>query len=232
MKTETSKRTRMVVVHALFCAVAYLLMFILRISGIGGFLTFDAKDAVIITASMIFGPLSGIIIAFTVAFLEMITVSGTGVWGALMNFCSSATFAAISSLIYNYFPKIKKKLSGAVIGLSAGAGLTVGVMLLMNLLITPIYTKMPVSVIASMILPLLLPFNLIKTILNASLVMLIYKSVSNILKRSGLIEKSDSSANIRFSRYTLIVFAVSASIAAICAMLLIFTLNGQFTLFK
>lgn len=232
MKTETSKRTRLVVVHALFCAVAYLLMFVLRISGIGGFLTFDAKDAVIIIASMIFGPISGIIIAFTVAFLEMITVSGTGVWGALMNFISSATFAAVSSVVYNYFPKIKKRLSGAIIGLSIGSAVTVIVMILMNLIITPIYTKMPVSVIASMILPLLLPFNLIKTILNASIVMLLYKSVSNILKRSGLVTKTDSSANIRFSKYTVLVFAISAAIASICAMLLIFTLNGQFTLFK
>lgn len=232
MNSKTSNRTRLVVVHALFCAVAYLLMFVLRISGIGGFLTFDAKDAVIIIASMIFGPLSGIIIAFTVAFIEMVTVSGTGIWGAIMNFCSSATFAAVSSVIYNYCPKIKKKLSGAIIGLSVGCATTVIVMLIMNLIITPIYTKMPVSVIASMIVPLLLPFNLIKTILNASIVMLLYKSVSNILKRSGFITKSDSSANIRFSKYTVAVFAVSAAIAAICAMLLIFTLDGQFTLFK
>ncbi len=232
MNSKTLKHTRLVVVHALFCAVAYLLMFMLRISGIGGFLTFDAKDAVIIIASMIFGPLSGIIIAFTVAFIEMVTVSATGVWGAIMNFCSSAVFAAVSSVIYNYCPRIKKKLSGAIIGLSVGCASTVIVMLIMNLIITPIYTKMPVSVIASMIVPLLLPFNLIKTILNASIVMLLYKSVSNILKRSGFIAKSDNSANIRFSKYTVAVFAVSAVIAAICAMLLIFTLGGQFTLFK
>lgn len=227
MNANISKRTKFLVSHALFCAVAYLLTFVLRISGIGGFLTFDAKDAVIIIASMIYGPLSGVIIAFVVSLLEMITVSATGIWGAIMNFCSSATFAVISSLIYNYLPKLKKKISGAVLGLAVGSIVTVLVMVLMNLVITPIYTKMPVSMIISMILPLLLPFNLIKTVLNASLVMLLYKSVSNVLKRSGLVE-SKGNAEIRFSKYTIIVFAASAAVAAICAMILIISLKGTF----
>lgn len=227
MKSNITKQTKTLVVHALFCAVAYLLTSFIRIADIGGFLTFDAKDSVIVIASMIYGPISGAIISFVVSILEMVTISSTGFWGAIMNFSSSATFAVISSASYNYLPKFKKKISGAVIGLSAGVILTTLVMVVMNLLITPIYHKVPVSVVKSMLIPLLLPFNLTKTVLNASLVMLLYKSVSNILKRSGLTEKY-TPTEIRFSKYTILIFSVSAFIAVVCVTVLLVSLDGKF----
>ena len=62
---------------------------------------------------MLFGPVSGVVISFLVAFIEMISISGTGPWGFLMNFVSSAVFAGGASLIYRYTPRIKKTLSGA-----------------------------------------------------------------------------------------------------------------------
>lgn len=232
MRSENIKKTQGIVVRALFCAIAYLLMFVLRISGIGGFLTFDAKDAVIVVAAMIFGPLTGIGISLTVALLEMLTVSGTGFWGFLMNFVSSAVFSSVASLIYNKMPKIKKKITGACAGLGLGVVLTVCVMVVMNLIITPIYTKMPTSAIAAMILPLLLPFNLIKTVLNASLVMLIYKPVSSALKRSGLIRADEGASGIKLNGVTLAVLIVSLTVAAVCAVLLVYALGGKFNLIK
>lgn len=227
---HTQKVSRMVVI-AMFCAIAYLVMFVLRISGIGGFLTFDMKDAIITVAAMLFGPLVGVGISFAVALLEMVTVSGTGHWGALMNFLSSAAFSATAATVYNHFPRVKKKLSGACLGLGGSIVITVLMMLGMNLIITPIYTHMPVSAIASMILPILLPFNLIKTVLNASLVMLLYKPISTTLRRSGLVGKKEEGASLRFTRRTLLIFLVSAAIAAVCISLLILELGGQFSVF-
>ena len=62
---------RKLVTLALFCALAYVSVFSFRISGIGGFLTFDVKDTVITIAAMMFGPIAGVFVALVVSFLEM-----------------------------------------------------------------------------------------------------------------------------------------------------------------
>ena len=104
MKTYNIKRYAML---AMFAALAYASLYAFRISGIGGFLTFDVKDALITLCAMLFGPVSGVVIALLVSLLEMVTVSGTGPWGFLMNFVSSAVFAAVGSAVYRYMPRLK-----------------------------------------------------------------------------------------------------------------------------
>lgn len=228
-----NERMRRLTLTAMFCAIAYVVMFVLKISGIGGFLTFDVKDAIIATAAMLLGPAAGAVISFVVALLEMVTVSGTGIWGAIMNFVSSAAFAVTASAVYNYAPKIKKTVSGAWCGLGVSIIGTTVVMLGMNLVITPIYTHMPTSTVAGMIAPLLLPFNLIKCVLNAALVMIIYKPTSLTLRRSGFFGASGGTEKTEpyFSKLTLVIFLVSALIAAVCVLLLIRVFGGQFNLF-
>ena len=129
---------RRYVALAMFTALAYASLFVLRIGGIGGFLTFDVKDAIIASAAMMFGPQYGVLISFIVSIVEMISVSGTGPLGALMNFCSSAVFAAVGSLIYRYMPRIKRSIAGAVVGLFVSVLSMTAVMMLLNLIITPI----------------------------------------------------------------------------------------------
>ena len=228
-----NEKMRRLTLTAMFCAIAYVVMFVLKISGIGGFLTFDVKDAIITTAAMLLGPITGVIISFIVALLEMVTVSGTGVWGAIMNFVSSAVFAVSASAVYNCVPKLKKTVAGAWCGLGASIIGTTLVMLGMNLVITPIYTHMPTATVAGMILPLLLPFNLIKCVLNSALVMIIYKPVSVTLKRSGFIAggRAEGNGEPYFNRLTLVIFLVSAAVAAACVVLLIRVFGGQINLF-
>ena len=72
------------VVLSLFCAMAYIFVFVFRIKV--SFLTFDAKDAIITVCSLLYGPLSGVIVSLVVSFLEFITVSDTGLYGLIMNF--------------------------------------------------------------------------------------------------------------------------------------------------
>ena len=76
---------------AMFAALAYIATFIFRINVM--FLTFDVKDAVITIASFIYGPIAALVMSLTVALLELITISGTGVYGFIMNFLSTATFS-------------------------------------------------------------------------------------------------------------------------------------------
>lgn len=99
--------TKRMAVIALFCAIAYATMFVLRIKV--SFLSFDAKDAVITIAAMLFGPGTGALISLIVATLELITVSDTGIYGWVMNFVSSAVFSMLASAIY----RRSRKLSAA-----------------------------------------------------------------------------------------------------------------------
>ena len=211
---------------AMFAALAYASLYAVRIGGIGGFLTFDVKDAVIMVCAMLFGPVSGFVITLLVSLLEMVTVSGTGPLGFVMNFVSSAVFVVVGSAIYRYAPKLKKTLSGAIVGLAASIVARTIVMVLMNLWITPIYNGVPVETVKEMLLPLLLPFNLIKAVLNAAIVIVLYKPLSTILKKTKAIDGSPEP--FHFDKKSILLLVGGIIVIAACVLLLIFALNGQF----
>ena len=167
---------------AMFAALAYVSVVIIRIPNVGGFLTMDFKDVIITVAGMFFGPISAVVLALIVPLLEFLTISGTGFYGLIMNVLSSMTFALVASIIYKY----KKSFLGAVLGLLSAAVATTAIMMVANLLITPYYTGMPTQAVAEMIPKLLLPFNLTKAILNASLTMALYKPLTTLLKKTNL----------------------------------------------
>lgn len=229
MKNNTSgARVRRIVAMAVFCALAYVTTFTMRISGIGGFLTFDVKDTIIAIAAMLWGPISGAVIALAVSLLELVTISGTGFWGFLMNFVSSAVFAGVASTVYTYFPRLRHRMSGAVAGLGCSVVATTAVMLAMNLLITPLYYHVPVETVRDMLLPLLLPFNAIKSTLNAALVMMLYKPVATALRRTRLIESQGAQdGGYSFGKRTLAVLCCGLAVAIGCVVLLIVVLGGE-----
>lgn len=173
------------VVLALFCALAYVSMFVFRFKV--AFLTFDIKDAIITIGGLLFGPLAAVSMSLVVSVLETFTVSDTGFYGFIMNFASTAAFSGACSLVYRY----RKRFSGAVIGLMTAVVTMTSVMLLMNLIITPLYlTGSSAADVAAMIPTLLLPFNLTKAILNAALVLLLYKPVSRALRAAKVLPTS------------------------------------------
>lgn len=179
--TKSAQKVKQMTAVAMFCALAYVCACFIKVPV--GFLSLDVKDAFIILCSLLFGPISGLFIAIAVPLLEFITISDTGVYGLVMNLLSSITFSMVTGWIYRY----KKSLMGAVIGLLSGVFAVTAVMMLANLLITPLFMKTTVDAVAKMIPTLLLPFNLIKAVLNASIVLLLYKPISTGLKRIGFI---------------------------------------------
>lgn len=231
MKNSKKKfDVRRMVTMALFCALAYVTVFTLRIANIGGFLTFDVKDTVITIAAMLFGPFSGAIIALVVSLLEMVTISGTGPWGFLMNFVSSAVFAGCASAVYSYAPRLRRRMSGAVAGLGCSVIAMAAVMLLMNLLVTPIYYGVPLETVKGMLLPLILPFNLIKALLNSALVMVLYKPVSAALHRTRLVAPEEGrDSSYHFGVRGAVALACSLAVAVGCVILLVVVLGGQIT---
>lgn len=210
-------------VLSMFVALGYLTLFVFRIKV--SFLTMEFKDVFTTMAGFVYGPLAAAAVAFIQALLELITVSSTGFWGALMNFAGSAAFACTASAIYKY----NKSFKGAVIGLSASVGVMTVVMLIMNLLVTPIYAHTDVNTVVGMIMPLLLPFNLTKSILNASLTFMLYKPLTTALKSINVLPKSETFEINKKSVAGLIIAAL-IGIAAV-AVLIVF-MHGSFELYK
>ncbi len=183
------------------------------------FLTFDIKDSIIALGGLVFGPVSGVVIALLVSLIEMI-ISETGPIGFVMNFVSSAAFAGTASLIY----KFKRTFNGAIIGLFSAVGVTTAVMLLMNLLLTPIYQGVPRSAVVAMLPTLFLPFNFAKTLLNAAIVMLIYKPVVMALRKAKIVE--GKAMDTKFGKQSVITLIVSAA-SLIVAIVIFVILNNM-----
>ncbi len=73
---KMSVRTKKLTVIAMMTAIAYIVVFFIRIPV--SFLTLDPKSTVIVIAGFMIGPMAALIISVIVSFLEMITVSATG----------------------------------------------------------------------------------------------------------------------------------------------------------
>lgn len=181
-----NEKTRKITNIGMFSAIAYIFTLIGHFVPIAftDFLRYDPKDAIIVIAGFALGPVSALIISLIVSFIELITISTTGIIGFFMNVISSASFACVAALIY----KKMKSLKGAVIGLILSSVLTAGLMVLWNYLVTPVYMGVPRNVVAEMILPVFLPFNVIKCGLNSALVMIIYKPCVKAMRRIGLVK--------------------------------------------
>ena len=212
-------KIRAIAITGMITAVAFLITFVFRFKV--SFLTFDFKDAFIALLALMYGPLYGVASAAIVALLEFLTVSDTGVYGLIMNFLSSAAFASVCGLFYRY----KRTLSGAVTGSIFAVFVMTAVMLLANVFITPFYMGVPRSVVIGMLPSLLLPFNLIKGVVNAAITMIIYKPVSSVFKKVGLLLGNNKATD----RKSFILMAVISVIVIVFATLVIlFILKGNF----
>ena len=175
--------TKRLVLMAVFAALSFATMSVFRFNV--SFLTFDLKDAVTTIAGLLLGPVAALVISLLVAVLELITVGDTGAYGFLMNFASSAAFSVACALVYPY----RKKLSGALLSLGTGLLTMVTLMLLLNLVVTPLYMGVSTGEVVAMIPTLFLPFNIVKGVINAALVLILYKPVHRALQATRLLPK-------------------------------------------
>ena len=218
MKTERKHNinVKTLVGMAVFAALAYGVTFVFRIPV--SFLTFDAKDAVLTVASFIYGPLAAIVMALIPALIELITISGTGLWGFIMNFASSACFAFTASVIYKY----KHSLNGAIIGIFTSVVTTTALMMLLNIFVTPVYMGVSREAVIELLPSLLFPFNLAKTMMNAAITMLIYKPISIAMKRARLI---NGNFDLRFNKQSVIMLVCGT--VTLAAAIVIFVILSK-----
>lgn len=175
-----------ITVTAMLCAIAFAAKLVSNVIPImvAGFLEFDLKDVVIAIGGFMCGPLSAAAIAVIVSLVEMVTISGTGPIGFVMNALASCAFACVAAVIY----KKKHSMKGAVLALISGTLAMTVVMLLWNYLITPLYMGVERAQVAAMLASVFLPFNLVKGGINAALTMILYKPVVTALRRANLVQ--------------------------------------------
>lgn len=210
MKKTDTKRIALI---GMFSALAFIILLLCRIP-IVLFLKYEPKDVIITIGGFILGPIASLLISVIVSLIEFATISGTGIWGLIMNVISTCSFACTAAYIY----KKDRTLRGAVIGLITGCLFMSAAMLAWNWLITPLYMKVPRETVQSMLIPTFLPFNLLKGSLNAALTMLLYKPVIEILRRASLVTKQEGSKK----RFNPVWVVISFILAVLLGLLFYF----------
>lgn len=221
IEKRRNKMKRLAVI-AMFCAIAYASMFVVKIPV--QFLDLEIKDSINVLCGLLFGPISAVAVSVIVPFIQFLTISSTGWYGLVMNILSSLSFSLTVSLIYKY----RKTFYGAITALVSGVLAMTAVMMLANLFITPFYMGVPMSDVVSLIPTLLLPFNLMKAILNAAIVLLLYKPISTILKKTGVTEDSDNEVtnNTNSGAKNIIVTMISIAIIVLSVAIILFVLRA------
>lgn len=210
-------------VSAMLIALAFLSIFALKFKV--SFLSFDFKDALLSVLTLLYGPLWGVLSVCIVAVLEFLTISDTGVYGLIMNIISSGIFALSVGFVYKY----KRSFSGAILAsISAVFSVTI-VMMLANMFITPYYMGVSTDAVIKLIPSLLLPFNLIKSLMNASVMLIIYKPLTSLLRKIGLMKSKES--NYKFGLKAIILTCVAILILILSSIFIIHVLNGKVNLF-
>lgn len=204
-KTKTSFDTKTLAALGMLTALAYAAMAVCKvIPKVEGFLSLDVLDAVIGVGGFLFGPLAAVCVSVVESFIEMFTLSTTGWYGLLMNIVSTVFFLVPAAYIY----RRRHKTSAAVVGLSVGVVCRTVGMILWNYIVTPHYFGMPQDAVLDL-MPTIAVFNLVKGVLNAALLMILYPPVSAALRKTGLAAPSQARGAGEKPRFNYAPLAVS-----------------------
>ena len=168
---------RELVTLAIFCAMGMALSFIqIPIFPPAPYLQYDPSGIVTLSVARMFGPAAGLVVQ-VISWLPKLIMSPLG---TLLTLVAMTGMVLVVGLIYKKMHNIR----GAVVSLVVGAVVFIALAIAMNFVITPIYTPgVTVEAVAGMVLPILLPFNIIKCAINVAATLLIYKPVSNLIKK-------------------------------------------------
>jgi riboflavin transporter FmnP len=215
-KMKEKMSTRYMAAVAMFAALSFVSVLIAKvIPNVAGFLSYEPKDAVIVIAGLLYGPLTSVLISVIVSLIEMLTISSTGPYGFLMNVISTCAFAVPAAW---YYQKHKTQ-KDAVIGLCFGVITMVVATLLWNYIITPFYMGVSRETVAGMLMSVFLPFNLVKGGINAGLTLLLYKPVVGALRKAGLAQPSSTGSDKRVFNPGFTLFAVAVLVTFVLLFL-------------
>jgi len=202
--------TRTLTALAMICTLAFILAAFARVPLFAGppTLRYDPKDIVITIGGFMFGSLAAAVVSVVVALIQMVTVSATGPWGALMNIITSCAFCCTAAFIY----KKNRSIKGAVIGLVTAVVVATIAAMMWNLLVVPLFLGRPREQVWPMLIPVFLPFNLINNIINAAFTMVLYKYVKTALQKARLmppVEQTEKTGKVNLGIVIISLFIIA-----------------------
>lgn len=199
MKKERTLGTREITTIGMLGAVATVLMlFEIPLPFAPSFYEIDLSEVPVLIGTFAMGPLAGTFVELVKIILNFV-INGTmtaGV-GEVANFCLGCAFCVPAGMIY----RRKKTKKRAVIGLVTGTSVMTFLGCFINAYVMlPAYAKafsLPLDTIVAMgsevnssitnlftfVMFAVVPFNLLKGIVVSTIVLLIYKKISPIIKR-------------------------------------------------
>lgn len=176
------KNTRSIALMALLIAFAYASLYVIRFPLLpsASFLRFDIKDVFITIGGLILGPTAAFLGGIIVSVIQILTVSEYGLFGLIMNIFSVSFFVMPVSMIYSRKRSYKSLIYGLIVSCACMTLVMVG----WNYIISPLYLGVSRDVIVTMLIPVFLPFNALKSIINAIVILtmwkLIYKHINTL----------------------------------------------------
>jgi len=179
MKFSVNKMVKI----AMLAALSVILMLYTRfpIIPMAPFLEFEFANVPILIGTFLYGPVTGFAITIVMALVQATTVSAQSGWiGFVMHVIATGTQVLVSGIIYKKVHNFK----GAIIALVAGCLSMTLIAIPSNLIFTVIFLRVPVETVKGMLLPAIIPFNLIKSVGNSVVTVLVYKHAGRILRGS------------------------------------------------
>jgi riboflavin transporter FmnP len=180
MKLNTNKMVKIAVLSAL--AIVFMLLIRFPLIPSAAHLEYDPADIPVLIGGFMYGPIAGLIITVIVSLIQTLTVSsGSGWIGFAMHVIATGALVLVASSIYKKIHSFK----GAIISLIAGSLAMTLVMIPANLFFTPKF-GIPYEVVKASLAIAIVPFNLIKSIVNSVLTILLYKPLGRAFKKISL----------------------------------------------
>ncbi|MBQ7879251.1 MAG: ECF transporter S component [Clostridia bacterium] len=193
-KAELKRRfsAKRIAFMAVFVAISYAVSFLeipMPLFG-ASFLKLDFGNVFIVLVAFLLGPLEGVIVCLLKEALRCIGSSSMCA-GELANFVATSSYLLFPSVLYRY----KKGIKSVLLSLSAACVIATGVAMLANrVIIFPTFAVlfggsifgMTVSQAFAAFWLAILLFNLIKTVSVGIVTMLLYKRLSDFIKKKKI----------------------------------------------
>ena len=178
----TGKRfsTRKLVTLALFTALTYVIsMLSFPIFPATPYLKLDFGNVFILLSGFLFGPIEAIVVCLVKEVLSLINSTRGGV-GELANFIMTSSYVLLPAIVYRY----RKGLRAVLLSLVGACAIGTVVATLTNrFIVFPLYMGDAAPAVFTSVFGFVVGFNLIKTAAIGTVSFLLYKRLSNVLKK-------------------------------------------------
>ena len=174
------KYIKRLTVCAMLAALSIVSLYFIRFPLIPSapFLEYDAADVPVMTAALMFGPVTGLVTLFCVCLIQALTVSASsGIIGFFMHFIASSVLVLLPALVYG-----KRGSNKALtVSLALSCVFMTVIMIPLNLIFTGIFMGVGSKAVIKMLVPAIIPFNLLKGIINCALTFAVFTPVKKII---------------------------------------------------